>query len=369
LYLAAVNSEREAGFRALTGLRMVAASMVFLYHNRKYWRSNLHPEILRFLNEGHLGVSLFFVLSGFLIAYTYADKPLNIRGSFLRYLSLRAARILPVYWLILTVSYIDWGFPAYGQIWATYTLTHAFSQNHILDAIAQAWSLNVELCFYLLAPFLYGLLKKNPLNAVVFCLGLLGLAGLTGYLWHHFNGNPMRVLYPFDFLLQSTFFGRFMEFLWGMVLAALMRGDLSWKGLIPGRYTTLTGALGMPVLIYLIGLLEPNVFAHGTDHPLGLLLRATLFPWLVLCLLFGLIHERTLLQRLLASRPMELLGNASFVFYLVHISYVNIRIRQWVLLPDRNFVLLWIISVLLYLIFEKPVHQTLRRLIRKKGSN
>lgn len=364
-----MNSGKEANFRALTGLRMVAASLVFIYHNRKYWRSYLHPEVLRFLNEGHMGVSLFFVLSGFLIAYAYADKPLNGPGGFFRYLALRAVRILPLYWLILTVRYVDWGFPSAGSAWATYTLTHAFSHRHILDAIAQAWSLNVELCFYLLAPMLYFLLKKNWYYPVLMCLGLLGLATLTGFFWQQLNGNPLGALYPFDFLLQSTFFGRFMEFLWGMSLAAFMQGHLSWKKLLPKKHQTLIGAVGIVAMLYLIGLLEPNVFAHGTDHPLGVLLRATLFPWLVVCLLHGLITEQTALQRFLGSAPMELLGKASFAFYLIHISYVNIRIRELVLLPDRNFVLLWVLSIFLYLCFEKPVHQSLRRLIQKKRSD
>ena len=63
---------------------------------------------------------------------------------------------------------------------------------------------------------------------------------------------------------------------------------------------------------------------------------------------------------------MELLGKASFAFYLIHISYVNIRIRQWTLLPDRNFALLWVVSILLYLLFEKPVNQVLRKWIRAR---
>jgi len=63
---------------------------------------------------------------------------------------------------------------------------------------------------------------------------------------------------------------------------------------------------------------------------------------------------------------MILLGNASFVFYLIHISYANIRIRDYVLLPDRNFVLLWLISILIYLSIEKPIYQAVRRLTRKQ---
>ncbi|MBL7748680.1 MAG: hypothetical protein JNM19_14685, partial [Chitinophagaceae bacterium] len=62
-------------FDALTGFRCLAACLVFVYHNRKYWADAIHPELLRLFNEFHIGVALFFVLSGFLISYTYADAP------------------------------------------------------------------------------------------------------------------------------------------------------------------------------------------------------------------------------------------------------------------------------------------------------
>jgi peptidoglycan/LPS O-acetylase OafA/YrhL len=62
-----------------------------------------------------------------------------------------------------------------------------------------------------------------------------------------------------------------------------------------------------------------------------------------------------------------LLGNASFGFYLIHISYVNIRVRWIWLGPDRNFVLLWAISILLYLFFEKPVYSAIKKLIKGQG--
>jgi hypothetical protein len=71
---------------ALTGIRAIAVIMVFLYHNRKYWRNDILRYVLRFLNEFHTGVSIFFVLSGFLIAYTYADKPLRSKKEFSKYL-------------------------------------------------------------------------------------------------------------------------------------------------------------------------------------------------------------------------------------------------------------------------------------------
>jgi peptidoglycan/LPS O-acetylase OafA/YrhL len=92
----------KARFDALTGIRALAVSMVFIYHNRKFWRADLHPELLRFVNEFHVGVSIFFVLSGFLLAYSYGDGPTKSPKDYGKYILGRSARVLPLYWFLLT---------------------------------------------------------------------------------------------------------------------------------------------------------------------------------------------------------------------------------------------------------------------------
>jgi peptidoglycan/LPS O-acetylase OafA/YrhL len=80
-------------FDALTGMRAVAAIMVFVYHNRKYWRNDLPFEIMRFISEWHIGVTVFFVLSGF---YSLIEeKPLESKKSYLKYILLRIAEFFP----------------------------------------------------------------------------------------------------------------------------------------------------------------------------------------------------------------------------------------------------------------------------------
>jgi peptidoglycan/LPS O-acetylase OafA/YrhL len=108
------------------------------------------------------------------------------------------------------------------------------------------------------------------------------------------------------------------------------------------------------------------MFHHGTDHPIGLILHTFVLPVFIILALAGLISETTYLQRFFASRVMVLLGNASFAFYLIHISYVNIRLRRVYLMPDRNFVLLWLISIALYLLFEKPIYSAIRKRFSSK---
>ena len=142
-------------FDALTGLRAFAASLVFLYHNRKYWRDQIHPELLRLVNEFHIGVSIFFVLSGFLLAYSYGATPAKSLSAYRDYIIIRIARIFPLYWLILTAYYVDFRFGKMDFSILTYTLLHGFSSTLNLEGIAQAWSLSVEFSFYLLMPLLY----------------------------------------------------------------------------------------------------------------------------------------------------------------------------------------------------------------------
>jgi len=350
-------------FKALTGFRCLAACMVFVYHNRKYWRGELHPQVLRFFNELHFGVALFFVLSGFLITYTYYDAPMRSGKAYLRYILLRLARILPLYWLILTAYYLD---PPFGNrqfTWLTYSLAHGFSSVKSLDGIAQAWSLNVELTFYFLAPLLCLLQRKHLLYLLTLLLVLFGISWLTGIVWEKVNGNPNDFFKPLQFVSMSTFPGRSTEFLAGMLLAAAIRNErTAWLERI--RFKTVAGFIGIVLTMYGISLFATDMYDDGINHTAGMLLYKILLPFFVMLALTGLIYERTWLQRFFSSRPLLLLGNASFAFYLVHISYVSIKIREYFLLPDRNFVVLWLLSILLYLVFEKPVYDQCRKWLK-----
>jgi peptidoglycan/LPS O-acetylase OafA/YrhL len=338
--------------------------MVFIYHNRKYWRKELHPEILRIFNEFHFGVALFFVLSGFLIAYTYADEPMRSGRSYAKYMLLRLARIMPLYWLLLTAYYID---PGYGKghfSWLTYSLFHGFSEAENLDGISQAWSLNVEMTFYFLAPLLCLLQRKHLLYLLGSLLLIFGLSWATGEIWHRVNGNPRHFFYPLKFISDAIFPGRCIEFLAGMLLADAVRNKRT-AILERTKFKTLVGFMGILLVTYCIGSFQKNIYDDGINHLGGLILTKIALPFVVMLAIAGLMYERTWLQRFFSSRPLVLFGNASFAFYLVHISYVNLKIREWFLLPDRNFVVLWLISILLYLLFEKPIYERCRKWLKR----
>ena len=343
-------------FKALTGLRAVAAIMVFLYHNRKYWRGWLPGFFIQNLNEFHTGVTLFFVLSGFLIAYTYQDTPLQSSRQYIKYILVRLLRIFPVYLIILTISYCNYGFPPIHLSIYNFTLLKGFSDRYNLEGLPQSWSLTVELTFYLFAPAIYSLLKRNYYQALGFLLSLAGISLLIGYGWFYCNGNHDRWLYNWLFIFDCTFFGRFIEFMGGMILAHQLRISKGNTKLIPLKNSTLISGILSLCTIYVISLFEVNIFDQGTQHVGGLILRNLLLPILFCSFIYGLMVEQTWLSRLLSTRVVMLLGDSSYIFYLIHIGYVNRKLYNHQPLGDRNFIILWLISIVGYLLIEKPLY-------------
>lgn len=340
-------------YKSLTGIRAIAAIMIFVYHNRKYWKNILHPELFRFFNEFNLGVQLFFVLSGFLIAKSYGALPIQSFYAFRRYYIQRIIRIMPLYWLLLTLFYTDSKFGKFHFSIPHYLLFHGFSSKLSLDAISQSWSLSIEMTFYAFAPFLMLLLEKKFTYLILFLFSLFGSTILLGNLLFLLTGNIDNYFFPVDFVLMSTFVGQSIFFIAGM---SLVKYDFFWEKFSLNKYLTTIGTLGFITTLYIIGCFQETRMEHGTNHWQGKLLLFILLPTFIVLLFKGLISERTYLQRFLSSKLMLLLGKASFAFYLIHISYINLKLKSFVFFPDRNFILLWLVSIALYYGFEKPIY-------------
>src|SRR5215211_5654448 len=130
----------------LTGLRAVAALVVFAHHAQLYggW-----PE-LRFLEAGYLGVSLFFVLSGFVL--TWAARPGDSARRFWRR---RFARIYPAYLVGVALAVVLVDRPPLGPLLANLALVQAWipDLDYSFGVSSPNWSLSCEAFFYALFPF------------------------------------------------------------------------------------------------------------------------------------------------------------------------------------------------------------------------
>ncbi|MFT3763880.1 MAG: acyltransferase [Pseudoxanthomonas sp.] len=171
-------------------LRAIAIVWVMCFHS--WVVGGLGPDWSWLSRYGWMGVDLFFALSGFLIG-SQVLKPLaeGQRLSFKDFYTRRAFRILPAYWLVLSL-YLLWpGFremPDMEPGWKFATFVLNLSIDYGKGAFSHAWSLCVEEHFYLLFPLLAALLLRRPATwkfAVVCAAVVLGGVALRSGIWLH----------------------------------------------------------------------------------------------------------------------------------------------------------------------------------------
>ena len=219
--------ERSGGYLpALTGLRAIAAWLVFFNH---YPLGPLPPPgparaFQYFVDESH-GLPLLLLLSGFLIALRYDNASTGSfgpRGGWPQYLQNRLARVYPLYALLTLATFgllWHWHSPQAtpAHLLLNLSLLRGFFDEYKFTGIGQAWSLTLLECFYLAAPLLMALRARGvalwlqPLLLLALGAGLVAL--LAPLNWHGLFGS-----YPF--MLSYTFLGHSMEFFIGAWLAS-----------------------------------------------------------------------------------------------------------------------------------------------------
>lgn len=333
----------------LTGARAAAAYMVYVYHFQILDRHRFGDVLARLGNEGHVGVIFFYVLSGFVIFYNYGERirRLDLAGIGV-YLRNRFARIYPVYFLVLMVTYQALVPPPPVLMLVQLTLTQGLFPSLLATGIPQAWTLTVEETFYLSAPVLFRIATRWSLPAAV------GFVLAIGFVLAMITGQP-------DFIFARTLCGTIVPFAAGMALArhALRHHH---RLLAPGLGPRMTWA-GMIGCLVVVGamsrLAEPG--SDSTGHPLGPVLLLGALPAAIATLYWGLLTERSLLRAALSSRILVLLGGASYSFYLIHMGVFQTFLAHAVTgHRGGQFLMLNALAVLLFLGFERPAQDWLR---------
>lgn len=158
----------------LDGLRALAIALVILFH----WFSE--DSFFGIFSFGPLGVTLFFVLSGFLITNVLlkqrAQKEENGVGKlFISFSTRRALRIFPLYYIVLllvwTVQFIPWFPKVHTLLYSHSTYYLSYTSNFLIyqtadwsDILSIYWTLAVEEQFYLIWPFFILLCPQKHLN-------------------------------------------------------------------------------------------------------------------------------------------------------------------------------------------------------------
>jgi peptidoglycan/LPS O-acetylase OafA/YrhL len=312
----------EPRFPALDGMRALAALSVLVFHAGAVSFYNAEGALGGLTARGDAGVTVFFLLSGFLLYRPFVAARLQGRAGppAARFLRRRVLRIVPAYWLALVALSI-WpglaGDPLSGGDWWRYAF---FLQNLSLDTVNQgigpAWTLCVELSFYLLLPLyaagaarlLAG--RRDPVRAELALLAAAFAASLAlrGVLLHDGGRTALTALFTLPVFV--TWFAV------GMALAVLS-AERPERRVSP--VACWAAALGVLLLLaYAAGL--PRGFLAPLSTGRALLEHAGYALLAVLVLLPAVFSGRAALVRRVAANPVAAwLGLVSYGIYLYHL--------------------------------------------------
>ena len=341
-------------FPALTGLRVILASMVFIYHYSGLGNQNLTITQIAVVLKYRM--TAFFVLSGFVVMYSLLPKGRLSLKEYIKFILFRLLRLLPLYYVLLIVPYLQVGIPPLPVFISNITLTKGFFSELLTNGIGPSWSLTPEITFYLLAPYL--LRYVSDLKRFILCYFVILLTGITlisiGTYLVRSHYNTYGFFADLKFTLSYTFFGRATDFFVGMFLAHLVY-QFSKKDLPVYLKNSLTyTSLFLIILIsYFVYYFENSTTQIAST--LSLICLYFVLPFAVGCFLWGLTTEKTFLNKFLSLKWMVILGNGAYGFYLMHTGWVQYKLEKINFLPDHGFILLWITAALTYYMFEKPI--------------
>ena len=336
-------------------VRFALAILVVLFH------------ITKFVFLGHFAVLCFFMLSGYWIAYMYNSKYKVAKKTFLPFYISRLWRLLPVYMLLNALAFlvaVHYNYNYTAEV-ASYTkqlsivnqllfwLSNVFILGFGLfskQVLSPAWSLDVELQFYLLFPFLFYFLPKAKYYLPQVSGLLLLAVGMVSML------SP-------DLFISKTVIVYLPYFLIGSVIYF---GDISFSK----RTETLFNISLILVLAinYAVPFLrDATVYHHLSDYNRYL---NNYLPLLLIPLLSNSVRT--------GSRSImdSLLGNVSYVLYLTHwvvlipyLYYMQGQNTTTKLLYSVTYLIVTLCSsYLIYTFYDKPIDKLRRKWTVSKES-
>ena len=310
-----MTGQRET-LRALTSLRFVAALLVFS------WHCVPTRAVSVTFSFGYIGVAFFFLLSGFILTYTYHGAfgerlcPEAIRAFYVA----RVARVYPLHLATMPLMIACLVYLGTNPLWSgvePQTRLQAVAVQAVLlqswipvraiyfGANGPAWSISCEAFFYALFPLaafvLLRAFRSTPPRSVLLAAAGVWLA-LTVFLapqqaaiddWRWYVFPPARLV----------------DFLVGMMLGiAFLRSNRAERGPLRSTCDEVVALAVVGLMVYV----SPLV-------PLSLRFSAWVMPaWCAVIFLFA--RQQGMISRLLAHPVFVRLGEVSFAFYLSHLA-------------------------------------------------
>jgi peptidoglycan/LPS O-acetylase OafA/YrhL len=322
---------RANRFPLFDAMRAIAALSVLAFHAAFVARVPITDTFVR-PYSAHLdvGVTVFFMISGFLLYRPFARGAHNVPG----YAWRRFLRIVPAYWVALTVVAVWFGFhatfPTGGEP-LYYAFGQIYSGPRAPWGIPQAWTLCVEITFYAFLP-LWALLMRRARRELLW-LAVLWLASLAYKAWALSQTSPTELgsapyLQPLPNYLD--------QFAIGMALAVL---TVRWEreDRVPRAVDWirrhdwvpwLAAAVAFWVVSTRIGFTGWLTQHYSRRMFLG---RHELYTLVAAGLILPAIFAepgRGVAGRVLASRVLSYIGLISFGMYLYHLAVIR-QVDNW----------------------------------------
>lgn len=381
---------RKEHLDALTGLRYLAAMSVVITHMAGNQEVFHHQALL---GLSSIGMPTFFTLSGFLMCYNYYHELAEARaGALRRFYVARFARIYPAYLLALLLSFSFMGNFFHDLLQNTketlfclgldLTLTQSWLYQLVFDGTERArslsqanlgiaWSISTEVFFYATFPLTIPLIRR-------FCTAWSIVAGIAALwtIWALLDlsmcpGTGLPAMPSGDnslrWLLYYSPYGRIGEFWIGCLVGKLF---VSRAGRPIGLLEHILGRVALWGCLPLIAWFVMNYPSNGILQRLHY--NVGLAP-LCACVIYCLSRYRTLLSTLLGSRPLILLGEASYCLYLLHPlaqSYYEHRSRGegdltdlWIMGFNHiaMLIVLHAFALGVYWFYERPIRSWIQR--------
>jgi peptidoglycan/LPS O-acetylase OafA/YrhL len=340
------HASAEHRVPSLDGLRALSILMVLLGHlsgTRGFQRIDLGIG-----NYAHLGVTVFFVISGFLITSLLISEQaatgrISLRLFYLR----RTLRIFPASYtyLIVLCALCALGIITVRRVnlICAFTYTMNYLPSHAWQ-VGHLWSLSVEEQFYLLWPFAFSVLgRRKGIGAAIAVLGLAIFARAGARLF--LIGTPYRDLPMFPMVADSLASG---------CLLALTRTWLEKQGWYLNLFRPLPALAAVAVILILnrftgytvVGVLGISIINVG----IALLIHRCVFK-----------HKDSV-GAFLNWRPVAFIGVLSYSLYVWQQLFLNRNSSSWINAFPQNILFAAGVALASYYMIEKPMLGLRRRL-------
>lgn len=359
---------------SLTSLRFIAAMMIVIHHSGAYFGISQYSTMLALPQ----GVSFFFILSGFILSYNYSEAHGVEWKEF--YLN-RFARLWPAH-IAATVLWLLFGYPVFDGVGTTtaffatvanITLTHSFIPLSAFYSSLNpvAWSISVEVFFYLAFPFIVGGGLASSARWLAGSLVLLIVLMAVAVLLQLPNTttDPMGV--SASSIIYTNPLARLFEFCLGCLAAFIFKARKA-QPYKSQTFIEIAASCGVILFMALIASSKfRNLFPDYYPFRGWLIWSGSCIPMAVLIYVMAIGGGK--ISKALSHRSMVYLGEISFSLYLVHLTALCIYM-SYAKSPSSNLAGLIVyiaasisMSIVMYHAIENPCRRLIKARFRRSS--